>query len=377
MERLKTAALRLDARQFAAYSTTPPTRPEWTAARAGLAAGSLLLVLVVLAGLVTGGWLVLRDFPSLTILPGLVLIAVAWALRPRLGVEDTPWSVITRDAAPTLFALLDRIADAADAPAPHVVALDFEFNASASVAGLRRRRMLTLGLPLWGVLSPGQRVALLGHEFGHFVNGDPTRGLLTAPAVATPGILADMVRPSSSTTGANLAIELAERLIAPLQRLLARGFLLVQAGVLIVALRDRQRAEYCADAVSVRLAGTDAAVALLDDAVAGEALQTAIASAERAVQTSVTAHRDHPGATTWRAAADRVRPGLDLESLRAESVAASTLWQGHPPSGLRARIVESWPHQDPAVELTEEDSARIDAELSRWYAKAGRDLAWS
>ncbi|MBW4720299.1 M48 family metallopeptidase [Saccharothrix obliqua] len=376
MERLKAVARRLDARQFAAYSAAPPTRPEWTAARVALIATSAVLTLAVLGGLVLGVRLVLRDFPSFWAVPGLLLIGLAWELRPRLGRLGGEWAEVTRGTAPTLFALLDRIGAAAGAPAPHVVALDFDFNASAGVHGLRRRRRLTLGLPMWGVLAPGQRVALLAHEFGHFVNGDPARGVATSPALLTPGLIADMVSPSASVTGSNPFVELVEAVIAPLQRLVARGFLLVQAGLLVVASRDRQRAEYCADAVAVRLAGTDATAALMDDLVAADQLMGAVAAAERGVRATATARHAHPGPATWRAAAERVRATLSPAELRAASVDGSTLWDSHPPAGLRARAVESWPHREAAVTLSAEDSARIDAELARWYARAGRDLAW-
>ncbi|SFR28827.1 hypothetical protein SAMN04488564_115136 [Lentzea waywayandensis] len=37
--------------------------------------------------------------------------------------------------------------------------------------------------------------------------------------------------------------------------------------------------------------------------------------------------------------------------------------------------MRSWPHTDPPVVLSEADSARIDAEPHRLYARAGRDMA--
>lgn len=262
------------------------------------------------------------------------------------------------------------------APLPHVVALDYDFNASAGVHGLRRKRTLTLGLPMWGALEPQTRVALLAHEFGHFVNNDPARSLTTQPALLTPGVLADLIRPSRSLTNGNLIIAFAEWVIAPPQRLLARAFLLLQAGLLAVAGRDRQRAEYCADALSARVAGTTAAVALLDLITAGRAVHTAVVSAERGFQSTATPRSAHPGPGPWREAARLARAGADVAVLRDESTAESSLWDSHPPAGLRARLVESWPHLDPAVVLSPADSDRIDAELARWYAKAGRDLTW-
>ncbi|NUT97846.1 MAG: M48 family metalloprotease [Saccharothrix sp.] len=375
MDRLRTVARRLDARQFAAYSAAPPSRPEWTAARVALIAVSAALAVLVLAGFAVGAWLVVSDFPSWWMLAGFLLIGLAWELRPRLGRAGGEWATVTRDDAPTLFALVDRVASAAGAPVPHDVALDFDFNAGAGVYGLRRRRRLVLGLPLWGVLAPRQRVAVLAHEIGHFVNGDPARGVATAPALVTPGVLADLVRPSSSPTGASPLMELVETLFAPLQVLLARGFLLVQAGLLVVAARDRQRAEYCADATSVRVAGTDATVEAMDLLVTGERVLGVIVTAERGVH--MTSRREHPGPALWRAAVAKSRAAWSVAELREESLDETTLWRSHPPAGLRARIVEGWPHAEPAVVLSDEDSDRIDAELARWYARAGRDLVWT
>lgn len=289
------------------------------------------------------------------------------------------WHELRRDDAPTLFALLDRVAAAAGAPMPDRVALDAEFNASAGTHGLLRRRTLTIGLPLFGVLPPQQRVAVLGHEFGHFVNGDPARGLLTQPAVRTPLILADLVRPSESFVSDNLWVQLAERAMWPFQVLLQRLFLLIGTGVIAVAARDHQRAEYCADALAVRLAGSSGTEALMIDFAAGEQLMGTIAAVERGTQANPeTARRNHPGAARWREAADAWRAGLNVDEALDRSVTeGASLWREHPPSGLRARIVKSWPHTDASVVLSEADSTKIDAELHRFYARAGRDLAWS
>jgi Zn-dependent protease with chaperone function len=376
----KKLALRLDAAQFAAYEGTPPTRPEWTAARAALVALSAVLVVLVAGLAVLGGWLVLRDFPSyFSIVAGIPLLLVAWALRPRLWSAGDAWHELRRDDAPTFFALLDRIAEAAGTRLPDRVALDADFNAAAGAHGWLRRRTLKIGLPLFGVLTPQQRVAVLGHEFGHFVNGDPARGLLTQPALRTPLILADLVRPAESFVGGTLWAQLAERAMWPFQMLLQRLFLLIGTGVVAVAARDHQRAEYCADALAVRLAGTVATEALMIDFAGAEQLVAAIAAAERGTQANPeTARRNHPGAAGWRSAADAWRARLDVSDVLEKSVAEDTsLWHDHPPSGLRARIVRSWPHTDPSVVLSEEDSAKIDAELHRYYARAGRVLAWS
>ena len=377
--RSKNLALRLDAQQFAAYKGTPPARAEWTSSRVLLVVVSAVLTLLVAGLAVLGGWLTLRDFPSFSILAGVPVLLVAWALRPRLGGEDEVWHEIRRDDAPTLFAFLDRISSAAGAPMPHRVALDDEFNASAGIYGLRRRRTLTIGLPLFGVLTPRRRVELLAHEFGHFVNGDPARGVLTAPELVTPLIVADLLRPAGLIGTEGPFTRLVALAMRPVQLLLVRLFLLIALGVRAVAVRDHQRAEYCADALAVRLVGTGAVVDSMVDAASAEQLMGVIAAAERGTQSNPeTARRNHPGAARWREAADALRATLNADEVLERSITEdASLWNTHPPAGLRARIAQSWPYTDPSVVLSDADSAKIDAELHRFYARAGRDIAWS
>jgi len=52
-----------------------------------------------------------------------------------------------------------------------------------------------------------------------------------------------------------------------------------------------------------------------------------------------------------------------------------SLFAAHPPTGLRARMIESRPSRSAAVTLTAADSERIDQELAKAYDLARRDLA--
>jgi Zn-dependent protease with chaperone function len=371
-------AFRLNAEQFAAYAERPPTRVGWTWTFTLLVAVSAVLLALDIAAVGFGVWLVLDEFPSVTTVPGVLLIAIGWLLRPRLGRFAEGWGTVGRADAPELFALLDRVAAATGAAVPDVVELDSDFNAAAGVVGLRRRRTLLLGLAMWGVLDPGQRVALLGHEMGHFVNGDSAHSLLSQPALSTFGQLADVVRPGDHSSGRVLEA-IAAAVVRPFQWALARLFLFIQMGLRAVANQDHQRAEYCADAMAVRVAGTDAVVALHDDMAITATLYAAVRTAENGIQSMEATRRKHPGTGPWRHAAAKARahfadrmPVLRQRTIRDDA----SLFNTHPPSGLRARRPESWPRQEPTVVLTDAESARIDAELAKWYARAGRDLAW-
>ncbi|MBX6358080.1 MAG: M48 family metallopeptidase, partial [Micromonosporaceae bacterium] len=188
-------AYRLTRRQYAELSGRTLDRPRASLARVVTVTVSVLLLAGVAALAALGVWLVLYDFPKLTIVPGVALLALVLVLRPRFGRLDRSARVLSRTEAPELFRLVDSVAAAVKAPAPDVVAVDESFSAYAAAVGIRRRRVLCLGLPLWGALHAQERVALLGHELGHFVNGDVRRGLLTQPAFTMLGSAADVVRP--------------------------------------------------------------------------------------------------------------------------------------------------------------------------------------
>ncbi|MFF5494967.1 M48 family metallopeptidase [Streptomyces aquilus] len=66
---------------------------------------------------------------------------------------------MSRSAAPELYAPVDEVAAALGTRSVDVIALDARTNASVTHLGVRRR-VLTLGLPLWEVLSPQERIAL-------------------------------------------------------------------------------------------------------------------------------------------------------------------------------------------------------------------------
>jgi heat shock protein HtpX len=221
-----------------------------------------------------------------------------------------------------------------------------------------------LGLPLWGALPPQQRVALLGHELGHLVNGDPRRGLLVQPAYRTLGQLANLFRPVRYA-GVNA---LAEFLARQVMRVLARLAWLGQLLLITVGQRDAQRAEYLADQVAARVAGSSAAAGVLRSLLLGEGMRLAVV---RAVRTGEPAR-------TWRDAAEASRTALagDLPARTQLSIRDEvSLFAGHPPKGLRVRMIEARPFHQPTVVLTDAEAARIDEELAPFYEKSRRALA--
>ena len=155
--------------------------PEKYRLRVGLLAALgyayVLLVLGILVALLyllvwlafTGG-----RFNVWVLKVGWVLLVLAWFVLRSLWVRiPAPEGVrLTREEAPRLFALADELAARLEAPRPHVIQVDADYNASlAQVPRLGpfgwQRNYLTLGLPLMQALTPEQFRAVLAHELGH------------------------------------------------------------------------------------------------------------------------------------------------------------------------------------------------------------------
>ncbi|HCU52518.1 MAG TPA: peptidase M48, partial [Micromonosporaceae bacterium] len=322
-------------RLFKEISSRPIRRPEITPAFLLLLGVSLLLMGIFVSAIVSGLFLVIDGNPGLKLV-GLFLLGFAFVFRPRIGRLKPyyeHYDEVTRGTAPHLFALLDRSADAIGARRPDHVFVSPEWNASADVVGLRRRKVLLLGLPLWVSSRPQERVFILGHELGHFVNRDVRRGLLTQPACTMFANLADMVRPDTGRVsleddlGFGLLTKLANMIARPFLWALSYALLIVHIGMTMIAATDGQRAEYYADTLAMELAGTKASTCL---DLLNESFLTVVGARARG----------NHGFEDWRIAVEQARVGqmerlarLRQVSLRKEA----SPFHEHPPYGLRHR----------------------------------------
>lgn len=336
-------------------------RPGGTAASALLIVVSLVLYLLIAALLAAGLWLGSLSFPGLGLLPGALLVVMAVELRPRFGRVPKFATEMTATAAPELHRLVGQVAAALSAPVPAVHVEEDVFNASATRVGLRRRPVLVLGLPLWNALTAQQRVALLGHELGHFVNGDPRRGLLVQPAVSALQRVDDWLRPVVGNAG------IVTRLALALVTGVLRGVILpFRLGLAVLAVRDGQRAEYRADRLSATVAGRAAAAELSDVLLLADSVVMLIRRDARAGRPLV----EWPETVAKLLA--EVRP--DLPARREASLDEVSLFDSHPPQGLRSRLLEALGGEPAAVVVSAAQNARIDAELAEAGARSARTL---
>jgi Zn-dependent protease with chaperone function len=345
-----------------------------TAGRTGnalLIAICLMLYAQVAALLVVGVWLCTLSFPGFGLLPGVTVILIAIELRPRLGRLPKYATVLAPDEVPELRALVARVAAAVGAQVPDTICLeDDEFNAAAGLYGARRRRLLVLGLPLWNALAPQERVALLGHELGHYVNGDVRRGVLVQPAYTMLDRITALLTPAPMESNLGLfgfVTWVSEKILGVLLAVL-RGIVAVPRLLLLVlAYRQGQRAEYRADGAAVTAAGSVATVRLLDLFVLDDTLSMLVKREARSGAAPAT------WPATVGAALDEARPKMALRR-QLSARRDTSLFASHPPSGLRARVVDERHPESASVVLDTATNGRIDAELARHTARSVRTL---
>lgn len=322
---------------------------------AGLAriASYALACLVHLLGpafLVVGVYLLFRLTPFAIFL-GVVALGLAWLVRPRIPRFPADVQPLTREEAPNLYALLDRIGTRVGAPKTDVVALCGMVNAAFGTYGWRRRRLVMIGYPLWSILTPQERIAVLAHEMAHSSNGDARHGLLVGSALHSLRELREVTRFDWHEDD-GLANLFAQAVLA-LAALPVRG---LSIALELLLHRSSQRAEYRADELGARVAGSRAMVSMLD------ALTTRVPSAESFLEPSAVVL----GASDlWDELRARVAeiPDEELERRRQAAREEKARVDGtHPPTYLRMDRVRRLPYVEGEVGAAEAEKVQPELE---------------
>jgi Zn-dependent protease with chaperone function len=340
-------------------------RPGWDLARVA----SYLLALGVhactLGLLVLAGLLVWKDLNVVTVIVAVVLVVLTLFVAPRLGRLPKHASIRLRADAPALFGLLDRVGAEMGSRPVHAVMVTGAFNASYGTVGLWRRPVLEIGLPLWDTLTPQQRVALIGHELAHDVNGDSRHGLVVGASLSTLSRLHHAVRPGGPDRRMNYLVDLMARSI---QGAIGSVIALVFRIQLATTQRAGQRAEYLADDLAAGVASPAATMSMLDVLLTTEA-------------SHATAVRRHSLGAGRQEFWDERRAALaslpEIERERRRRIAARQrlrVDESHPPTHLRIAVLSRRPEADPRIRLEAGEEANIQAELTPDYARVAKEL---
>lgn len=353
---------RLAAGLFEEVCAASSLQPKWGMARVVaflLAAGIHALTLGVF---LLGAWLIRWAWPSpIGVIVGLLIIGVAVHLRPRWGKRDRKTLTVGRDDCPALFGLLDQIADSVGSKRVALVQLDGRFNASFSWVGLRRERVVTLGVPVWAAATGQERVALLGHELAHDANKDVTHHVFVRTALWSLSEWHDILRPVPQRSSRGI-VALAEWFLLlvfwPL-RMAIRGLFHLQKRLMY---RDSQRAEYLADQLAAGAGSTEATISLLDKFVFAPGCARAVDSARRANDRVNTAEI----VTQYLASV----PERERERLRRQDRArGQRVDVTHPPTYARIDVLRARARVEAAVFLDREIERRITHELNDAIAR--------
>lgn len=340
--------------------------PQARDATTALAFGVSLLVHGLTAVLLVAGVLlvVLGWETGVQPVVGVLLLGLAAVLRPRPVRLPKDEPVLYRADAPRLFELIDEVGAAVGTAGVHAVVVEPVANAAVTTYGLRQRRVMYLGLGLWEILSPQERVALLGHELGHFANGDLRRARVTAGALHSLAVWSYVLAPT-------VPQQLLDRFVNAatfLPRWAVYGLLLLLDRL---TLRASQRAEYLADVSAARAGSTEAAVGLMDrllvsGPVEAELRREAVAAQMRGGRGGREA-RDRAEQGLWErvAAFAGAVPEREYERLRrAAARRGHSVDSTHPPTHLRRSCAAAGgPHPAGVVHDTAR-AAAVSAELA-------------
>jgi heat shock protein HtpX len=290
--------------------------------------------------------------------------------------------VVTREQCPTLFKRVDEVARSLNTSGADIIVVDDRFNASITELGRHRKKVLYLGLPLLSILDARETTALLAHELGHCVNGDPKRGHYIGTALYSLIRWHTLFLPSESgfsRIGFGCALLVVPAIVVVLI-LIAATQVWIQQLVFVIAFsmpfviymlsvsflarlwlsalahllwREMQRAEYLADALAAQVSGTAAMLSILEKMHLAGAFYAVV---HRMVLNS-----------TGRNLFDEVRthiqhiPLRELERIRrVERLHDSRLDATHPPTFYRIELLEAHEVNTPrlAVELEEFEQMR-------------------
>jgi Zn-dependent protease with chaperone function len=307
--------------------------------------------------------------PPIRVLLSAALVGTAVLVRPRFG-KPPRGVLVPREEAPVLWGCVEELCQTIGARPPDFILVDGTFNAGYGSVGLRRRRYLRIGYPLWNILSPEERIGLLSHEMAHDVNHDLRRSVITYTALNslsqwfrlfTPSthpvrrrrqVSRSMARSSAMSQSISSLEMITPVLFAPIAAIVAL------AGNRLRRITERvgQHAEYVADDFAADVAGTESFKSLLVKLLVADACFRALQSASQQGLKDL-----------WDAESEFVASVPASEIDRRRRVAGSRLQRvdvSHPPTELRIQLIESRRHRLTRVPTLAQRLYAVDQELS-------------
>jgi Zn-dependent protease with chaperone function len=331
-------------------------KPRLTPSKALAFTFSALIHALTLVFAVLGVTLLLKGWPNVfAILGALCCLSGAWAVRPRPA--PFPDALLAREKTPTLYKIADDVARTLGVRPVSGIVFSWQFNASFSQHGWRRKSILHLGLPLFTILEGQEKIALIAHELAHGVNGDASRGVFIGSALDSLAQWYKILLPRSMWVEEYGILNI---IIFPFIVMLLGLANLAKLGIYVLIhllWRNSQRAEYLADYLAARIGGTDAALSLLDKLHLGSALSLTLTRANWA-------SRRRTFLAEFRQKVANL-PARELERVRrVELLQGTRLDVTHPPTAHRIAFLKAHPFASPSIVLSSVETEQLERELA-------------
>ncbi len=302
---------------------------------------------------------------------GLILMVLGVCLIPRQG--KLPKNALHRKDAPAVFALIDAVQTKMSAPRIDYLVLGPDMTAFATQLRRPARTVLGFGAPLWAILDPKERLAILAHELPHLQNGDPNRSGLVHNALKsldgwvyylTPNrdlastiLHRDDFNTGSQTIG-DILLGSVVFVIEMLRSLLLR-----------LTFLESQRAEYFADAMGAKVAGKAATRRSLELSVLLSLVRIAFGQAYPIKGATGASFLSGP-----RQAMRNPDPEKRTQLMNAMRTEKSSLDVTQPPTVFRLAFLDLIDDpESPALDI-EDLMAAADLELAPRLERIGADL---
>ncbi|PPA70361.1 M48 family metallopeptidase [Jeotgalibacillus proteolyticus] len=291
------------------------------------------------------------------VITAVMLLGVAWVARPRINRLEKEDVVLERSQLPELFGVLDDISDGLHIKRIDGVVLDGQFNAAIGQVGLRKKVILRIGMPLFSIMTPEERLALLGHELGHLANGDLSRGGYIGTAMNTLATWYQVIHPGIPSEHDEVGV------LEWISSFFLRGIAFFPKSgyylLLYLLYFNSQQAEYYADYAGARVAGGEASKMVLEklqyhDTYAYSVRKTALSNDKTDLYSFFTHQLD----TMPQREKLRLKKINEMEKSKVDET--------HPPTHYRMNYLESKQMIDPLIEIDQERAERLDKELASY-----------
>ena len=316
----------------AAGPGTTPGATVMAVAVLGVAAAAVLL-------LVWATFLPKNPVQWVGVVLGWVLVAAVMPRPARTGEAVR----LDPGAFPHTHELVASLAAEIGVRPPAGLHVSTAFGAHVMDAGWRRRRVLTVGLPLWTCLAEDERIALIGHELGHLRSGGRVRTAVVAHAQGllerTASLLTPLPRDAvSDFEDPRLNVARSSAVVNGVGRgVLAAVFLPAVLLLLTferITARERQAHAYVADLSAAQVAGTTAVARLLITVANLPGLHTVASAAVR--------RREDPFEALSRSRRDGARTAGEVARARTFARTQGRRWDAaHPRDDLRLSVLEA------------------------------------